>query len=88
MVPVRRDSMNHVILLYLKMKKCYVHKDSIFAFSPQKFSTPHNISRSLNRLTKLGFVSSVDGCYAITDEGIKQLYLIVQNQARTIYNNG
>ena len=87
MVLVRRSSTSHVILLYLKMKKEFISLSSIFAFSPQKFASEYNVRRSLKRLHSIGLVSCTNECYAITNEGIQQLYLIVKNQPRSIYNN-
>ena len=85
MIPIKRDSASHVALLYLKMKSSSITVEQIRKFSPHKYKSLSKAKQSLDLLYSLGFATRIEGCYAITDEGIKALHLIVREQKKKTY---
>lgn len=85
MIPIKRDSMSHVALQYLKMKSCSITVDQLRKFSPHKYKAPYKAKQALDLLYSLGFAQRTQDCYAITDEGIQALHLIVKQQKKKTY---
>ena len=80
MQPIKRNSLVHLALQYLRMKRGWVTRENLFALSPTKYKKVSRAEESLNKLVCMGFAEKQNSCYIITDDGINFLPLIVKNQ--------
>ena len=81
-IAIKRNSMTHVALQYLKMKKTWVTENHLYDLAPTKYKCKSHAKESLNRLVKLGYASYNSFEYKITDDGISALPFIVNQQPR------
>lgn len=84
-INIKRTSMQHVALQYLKMKRSFVTASQLYNFAPDKYRRRHRSKDALDKLVDQGFALRLEDCYTITEQGELALRLIVNQQHRKFY---